>query len=180
MKVARGRENLDNAKIFVDKILYCKIDNIHDAKKEYLKKIAKNKEYLDKVSTTSVAAIKIKSIFNDLEYAVFGIEAPKELDVAQGEKSDTDTDSESEKPDVAQGGKSDTDTDIGEADRQQRQELKILTPQQMITRLPILLAQLKSENNSQKLKNEIRQIVYSLYRSKNLSKTIYNRLMDTI
>ena len=50
----------------------------------------------------------------------------------------------------------------------------------MITRLPILLTQLKAGNNSQKLKNEIRQIVYSLYRSKSLSKTIYNSLMNTI
>ena len=50
----------------------------------------------------------------------------------------------------------------------------------MITRLPILLAQLKARNTSEKLKNEIRQIVYSLYRSKNLSKTIYNSLMSTI
>ena len=50
----------------------------------------------------------------------------------------------------------------------------------MITRLPILLAQLEAGNNSQKLKNEIRQIVYSLYRSKSLSKTIYNSLMNTI
>ena len=49
--------------------------------------------------------------------------------------------------------------------RQQEQGLKILTPKQMITRLPILLAQSKAGNNSQKLKNEIRQIVYSLYRS---------------
>ena len=63
---------------------------------------------------------------------------------------------------------------------QQGQGLKILTPKQMITRLSILLAQLKAGNNSQKLKNEIRQIVYSLYRSKNLSKTIYNSLMNTI
>ena len=48
--------------------------------------------------------------------------------------------------------------------RQQGQGLKILTPKQMITRLPILLVQLKAGNNSQKLKNEIIQIVYSLYR----------------
>ena len=59
------------------------------------------------------------------------------------------------------------------AERQQGQGLKMLTPQQIITRLPILLAQLKAVNNAQKLKNEIRQIVYSLYRSNNLSKTIY-------
>ena len=51
--------------------------------------------------------------------------------------------------------------------------LKILTPQQMFTRLSILLAQIKARNNSQKLKNEIRQLLYSLYRSKKISKTVY-------
>ena len=55
-----------------------------------------------------------------------------------------------------------------------------MTPKQMMVRLPILLEQLKAGNNSQKLKNEIRQIVYSLYRSKNLIKKIYNNLMNTI
>ena len=50
----------------------------------------------------------------------------------------------------------------------------------MITRLPILLAQLKAGNNSQKHINEIRQFLYSLYRSKNLSKIIYNHLISTI
>ena len=46
--------------------------------------------------------------------------------------------------------------------------------------MPILLGQLQAGNNSQKLKNEIRQLLYSLYRSKKLSKTIYNSLMNTI
>ena len=46
--------------------------------------------------------------------------------------------------------------------------LKILTPAQMLSRLPITLAQLKAGNNSEKLKNKIRQLLYSLYRSKNL------------
>ena len=45
---------------------------------------------------------------------------------------------------------------------------KILTPDQMLSRLPITLAQLKAGNNSEKLKNKIRQLLYSLYRSKNL------------
>ena len=58
--------------------------------------------------------------------------------------------------------------------------LKIMTPKQMITRLPILLAQKQAGNNSQKLNNEIRQIIYSLYRSKNLSKTAYNHLINSI
>ena len=49
---------------------------------------------------------------------------------------------------------------------QEGQGLKILTPNQMLSRLPISLAQLKAGNNSEKLKNEIRQLLYSLYRSK--------------
>ena len=47
---------------------------------------------------------------------------------------------------------------------QQGEGLKILTPNQMLSRLPISLAQLKAGNNSEKLKNEIRQLLYSLYR----------------
>ena len=63
---------------------------------------------------------------------------------------------------------------------QQGQGLKILTPDQMLSRLPITLAQLKAGNNSQKLINEIRQLLYSLYHSKKLTKTIYNHLINTI
>ena len=48
--------------------------------------------------------------------------------------------------------------------------LKILSPNQMLSRLPISLAQLNAGNNSEKLKNEIRQLLYSLYRSKKLTK----------
>ena len=58
--------------------------------------------------------------------------------------------------------------------------LKILTPDQMLSMLPITLAQLKAENNSEKLKSKIRQLLYSLYRSKKLTKTIYNNLINTI
>ena len=46
--------------------------------------------------------------------------------------------------------------------------LKVLTPNQMLSRLPIYLAQLRAGNNSEKLKKRIRQLVYSLYRSKTL------------
>ena len=58
--------------------------------------------------------------------------------------------------------------------------LKILTNKQMLNRLPILLAQIQAGNNSIKLKNEIRQILYSLYRSKVLTKTVYNNLIKSI
>ena len=53
-------------------------------------------------------------------------------------------------------------------DEQKSQGLKIMTLKQKTTRLPILLAQLKAGNNSQKLKNETRQIAHSLYRYKKL------------
>ena len=58
--------------------------------------------------------------------------------------------------------------------------LKILSNKQMLNRLPILLAQIQAENNSKSLKNELRQILYSLYRSKVLTKTVYNNLIKSI
>ena len=58
--------------------------------------------------------------------------------------------------------------------------LKILTPKQMLQRLPIALAQVKAGNNSESLLNEIRQIVYSLYQSKPISKKLYNHIIKSI
>ena len=58
--------------------------------------------------------------------------------------------------------------------------LKILTNKQMLNRLPILLTQIQAGNNSIKLKNETRQILYSLYRSKALTKTVYNKLIKSV
>ena len=64
--------------------------------------------------------------------------------------------------------------------RQRGQGLKILTLSQMLSRLPISLGQLKAGNNSEKLKNEIRQLLYSSYRSKKLTKQLYKSLVDII
>ena len=55
-----------------------------------------------------------------------------------------------------------------------------MTPNQLLTRLPILLAQKQAGNNNQKLNNEIRQMIYSLYNPKNVSKTVYSHLMNII
>ena len=63
---------------------------------------------------------------------------------------------------------------------QQGQRLKILTPDQMLSRLPITLTELKAGNNSQKVINEIRQLLYFLYHSKKLIKTFYNHLINAI
>ena len=58
--------------------------------------------------------------------------------------------------------------------------LKISTPKQMLSRLTITLAQLKVGNNSEKLKDEIRQLFYSFYRSKKLTKQLYKSLIVII
>ena len=58
--------------------------------------------------------------------------------------------------------------------------LKILTPKQMLQRLPIALAQVKAGNNSESLLNEIRQIVYSLHQSKQITKKVYNNIIESI
>ena len=58
--------------------------------------------------------------------------------------------------------------------------LKILTPKQMLQRLPITLAQVKAGNNSGNLLNEIKQIIYSLHQSKEITKKVYNNLMKSL
>ena len=63
---------------------------------------------------------------------------------------------------------------------QEGKGLKILTPNQMLKRLPIALAQVKTGNNSESLLTEIRQIVYSLYRSKEITKKVYKNIINSI
>ena len=58
--------------------------------------------------------------------------------------------------------------------------LKILTPKQMLQGSPIAFAQVKAGNNSESLLNEIRQIVYSLYQSKQITKKVYNNIIKSI
>ena len=64
--------------------------------------------------------------------------------------------------------------------KQEGTGLKILTPKQMLQRLPIALAQIKAGNNSQSFLNEITQIVYSLYQSKEITKKVYNNILKSI
>ena len=64
--------------------------------------------------------------------------------------------------------------------RQEGEGLKILTPNQMLKRLTIALAQIKAGNNSESLLNETRQIAYSLYRSKEITKKVYNDINKSI
>ena len=64
--------------------------------------------------------------------------------------------------------------------KQRETGIKILTPKPLLRRLPAALALAKSGNNSENLLNEIRQIVYSLYQSKKISKNVYNNIIKSI
>ena len=124
-----------------------------------------------KVCKTSLSARE--SIINPFEKAIFpckdGFKVGKESD----EESDKQTDI-TDMPDL------ETEECAAEKTNQQIQGLKVLTTNQMLRRLPIALAQLKAGNNSEKLKNQVRQIFYSLYRSKKLTKQLYKCLVDII
>ena len=58
--------------------------------------------------------------------------------------------------------------------------LKILTPKQMLQRLPVAFTQIKAGNNSESLLNQIRQIVYSFYQSKQITKNVYNNTIKSM
>ena len=62
----------------------------------------------------------------------------------------------------------------------QRKQLKILTPKQMIQRIPIALAQVIADNTSKDLLNKIRQIMYSLYRAEEITKKVYSNIINSI
>ena len=70
--------------------------------------------------------------------------------------------------------------DFNKIEQKEGQGIKILTPNQMLNRLTIALAQLQAGSNSNKLENEIRQLLYSLYRSKNMTKQVCKSLIGII
>ena len=96
------------------------------------------------------------------------------------EKSNKGKQGSDEEPDTTDMSELDSEESAAERRNQQGKGLKILTTDQTLSRLPISLAQLKVGNNSQKLKNEIRQLLYSLYRSKKLTKKLYKSSIDII
>ena len=104
------------------------------------------------------------------------------IDGFQVEKeTDEDTDEETdEELDTTIMPELESEESAAERRNQQGKGLKILIPNQLLSRLPISLAQLKVGNNSEKLKNEIRQLLYFLYRSKKLTKQIYKNSIDII
>ena len=115
--------------------------------------------------------IEYKEVHN--EYALFR----KKID---DKKSSITTQQSNEQPDITDTPDLESEEFAAQRRNQQGQGLKILTLNQMLRRLPIPLAELKTGNNSEKLINKIRQLLYSLYRSKKLTKRIYKSLTDII
>ena len=103
-----------------------------------------------------------------------------EVDDETDNKTDDDDNENREKIDTADMPDLQSEESTAQKREHEGKGYKILTPKQVLSRLPISLAQLKVGNNSEKLQNEIRKLLYSLYRSKKLSKTIYNNLMNTM
>ena len=64
--------------------------------------------------------------------------------------------------------------------QQKSKGIKILTPKQMLQRLPIALPQEKAGNTLENVLNEIHQIIYSLYQEKKIAKKVYNNIMNSI
>ena len=157
---------------FLNSIKNTKINDKTNATSNYLK-FLNYKESLGRTQDGS-RADRTKNFINGAEFIIFGPlfnskQESEKLDIATGgyDEYEAMRELENEKQNKTK-------------KRQKGYGLKIMTPSQLLTRLPILLAQKQAGNNSQQLNNEIRQIIYSLYRSKNLSKTLYNHLINSI
>ena len=160
--------NLKRVSRFIDDILSGKINNKYDAEKVYIE-IMEDENLLRKYKkfSSNKIAQTVATIINNLGYAIFGHLLPSKYNADDIENVDI-----RDMPDL--------ESEEDAAKREKGHGLKIMTPNQLITRLPILVAQKQAGNNSQKLNNEIRQIIYSLYRSKDPSKTVYNHLIHSI
>ena len=128
----------------------------------------KIKEKDDTLKSTKRLIVIREGVINTFKKGAFpyidGFQVEKETD----EDTDEDTDEEIDTTIMPE---LESEESAAERRNQQGKGIKILTPNQMLSRLPISLAQLEAGNNSNKLKNEIRQLLYSLYRSKNMTKT---------
>ena len=141
----------------------------------------KNKTKIKEKDDTLKSAKKLliirKKIINAFSEGIFpnidGFQVEKETDEDTDEETDEEMDT-TIMPEL------ESEESAAERRNQQGKGLKILTPNQMLSRLPISLAQLKAGNNSEKLKNEIRQLLYSLCRSKKLTKQMYKSFIDII
>ena len=137
----------------------------------------KRKEKKDTLKSANKLFFIKEDIINAFMKGIFPYIDRFQVGKETDEKTDEETDEEMDTtimPDL------ESEESAVERRNQEGKGIKILTPNQMLSRLSISLAQLKAGNNSEKLKNEIRQLLYSLYRSKNMTKQVYNNLVKYI
>ena len=116
---------------------------------------------------------RINNVIKSIEFVLNDVASDKNVSYSDGDSKQDFSDSEFSDSNNKQ--------DFFDSDSNTKGSgLKILTPNQMLSRLPITLAQLKAGNNSEKLKNEIRKLLYSLYRSEKLTKQLYKSLINII
>ena len=170
-----------------DKLLY-EIENSQITYEEALKRIENIRSDINKflseqsINLNQVNVLNILFMVNEIftgESESVGVNEKGDFEIFK-EKSDKEKQESDEQPDTTDMLELQTKESAAERRNKSGKGLKILIPDQMLSRLPITLAQLKAGNNSQKFINEIRQLYYSLYYSKKLTKTIYNNLIRTL
>ena len=152
-----------------------KFINFNEFKEEYNKfinNVEELKNYKSKNNASfSKNQLKMKRYARDLKDIVDPYILKSDIDTSEKDSGTSEKDSDTSEKDTSEKGIDTSNKGEG---------LKILSNKQMLNRLPILLAQIEAGNNSKSLKNELRQILYSLYRSKVLTKTVYNNLIKSI
>ena len=158
------------------KILINKLNNNYNPKNKI-----KIKEKSDTLESAKILYSIKEDIINAFKKSIFtyidGFQAEKDTDEDTDEDTDGDKDEEMNTTIMTELG---SEESAAERRDIQGKGIKILTPNQMLSRLPISLAQLQAGNNSGKLKNEVRQLLYSLYRLKNMTKQVYNNIINPI
>ena len=165
LTLQKARDDQRNLQILINKL-----NNDYKPKNE--SKIKEKNDTLEFAKKLHSIREKIIDAFSkDVFPYVDGFQVEKETD----KETDEETDEEMNTTIVPE-----LESEESAEQNKKEKRLKILTPNQMLSRLPITLAQLKAGNNSEKLKNEIRQLLYSLYCSKNMTKQVYNNLINYI
>ena len=166
LTLQKAKDNQQDLEILINKL-----NNNYNPKNQI-----KIKEKDDTLKSAKILFTIRKKINNAFSESIFPY-----IDGFQAEKeSDEESKFENEEIDTINMPELESEESAKQRRNQPGHGLKILTPNQMLSRLPITLAQLKAGNNSKKLKNKIRQLLYSLYRSKKLTKQIYKSLINII
>ena len=151
---------IENSQITYEEAL-TRIENIHSHINKIISMQSLN---LNEINLLNIL-FNVNEIFTGKSESV-GVNEKGNLEIFK-EKSDKEKQKSNEKPHTTDIPQLESEESAAKRRNQEGRGLKILTPDRMLSRLPITLAQLKAGNNSQKLKNKVRQLFYSLYRSKN-------------